>query len=202
MIGYYNPSVILTYTGLIFAVVGIVCATNGDIKSALIFLMLCGLCDMFDGSVARLIKRDDNEKQFGIQIDSLCDLVCFGVFPAVICYFADEANRLRVVCMGLYILAAVIRLAYFNVMAIASPIEVYRGLPVTSAAGFFPLVLVSSALLEFNIGVVSNILLLTMSGAFVTNVPIKKLGASGKAVIVIMGIAILAAVITYGGNLN
>jgi CDP-diacylglycerol--serine O-phosphatidyltransferase len=202
MIGYYNPSVILTYTGLIFAVLGIARAANGDIKTALFFLMLCGLCDMFDGSIARLIKRNDNEKQFGIQIDSLCDLVCFAVFPAVICYFADKANALRVICMCVYILAAVIRLAYFNVMSLASHVEIYRGLPVTSAAGFFPLILVLSALLNLNTGNVSNILLLVMSAAFIADVRIKKIHKLGKIVVIALGVTILAGVLLYGNNLN
>ena len=49
------------------------------------FLMFCGLCDAFDGKVARTKKnRTEQMKQFGIQIDSLSDLVAFGVLPACI----------------------------------------------------------------------------------------------------------------------
>ena len=86
MIGYYNYSVILTYLGLCIAVFGMTMALTGNLKLALLCLMVCGMCDMFDGTIARKCKRNEDEKSFGIQIDSLCDLVCFGVFPAMLGY--------------------------------------------------------------------------------------------------------------------
>ena len=48
--------------------------------------MLAGVCDMFDGKIARTMKRTKQEKRFGIQIDSLSDFLCFGVLPAMIGY--------------------------------------------------------------------------------------------------------------------
>ena len=86
MIGYYNYSVILTYFGLCCAVFGMTMALRGDVRLALLCLMVCGICDMFDGTIARKCKRSEDAKSFGIQIDSLCDLVCFGVFPAILGY--------------------------------------------------------------------------------------------------------------------
>ena len=84
LIGYYNPSVILTYIGLAASIVGITFALNGDIRIATMLIMVSSVCDMFDGAVARKVKRNEEEKRFGIQIDSLCDLICFGIFPALI----------------------------------------------------------------------------------------------------------------------
>ena len=48
--------------------------------------VLCGVTDMFDGKVASTMKRNEAEKAFGIQIDSLCDLISFGVLPLAIGY--------------------------------------------------------------------------------------------------------------------
>ena len=80
MIGFYNYTVILTYMGLASSLIGIYLAMSGShITMAVIALMISGLCDMFDGKVARTRKRTDDEKKFGIQIDSLCDLICFGL---------------------------------------------------------------------------------------------------------------------------
>ena len=60
--------------------------------------------------------RTEHEKVFGIQIDSLCDLVCFGVFPAVIGYHYNSVYPLRLIASIMIVLGAVIRLGYFNVM--------------------------------------------------------------------------------------
>ena len=83
---------------------------------AFICLIMCGICDTFDGMVARSKKnRTDEEKRFGIQIDSLCDLVAFGVFPAILGYNVGLSSIGWLAIEIFYVLAAVIRLAYFNV---------------------------------------------------------------------------------------
>ena len=87
MIGFYNYTVILTYMSLASAVVGITQVFEGHERIAILCLLISGICDLFDGKVARHKKdRTDQEKLFGIQIDSLCDLVAFGVLPACIGY--------------------------------------------------------------------------------------------------------------------
>ena len=75
MIGYYSYTVILTYLSLVFAMAGIHLSFNGMYQWAFICLIMCGICDTFDGMVARSKKnRTEEEKRFGIQIDSLCHL--------------------------------------------------------------------------------------------------------------------------------
>ena len=77
-LGIYDYTVILTYISLGISVFGITRALEGDFKVAIFCLALSGLCDMFDGKIARAMKnRTADEKKFGIQIDSLCDVVCF-----------------------------------------------------------------------------------------------------------------------------
>ena len=72
---------------------------------------------MFDGKIARTKKnRTADEKSFGIQIDSLCDIVCFGALPIVICYKIGMNHIYSIIILILYGLAGLIRLAYFNVM--------------------------------------------------------------------------------------
>ena len=60
--------------------------------------------------------RTDDEKLFGIQLDSLCDVVAFGAFPAVICYCMGVRGSLGMLAIGFYCVCGVIRLAYFNVV--------------------------------------------------------------------------------------
>ena len=85
MLGFYDYTVWLTYLSLLSAVAGICISLHaaGHPYLGVFFLMLSGLCDAFDGRVARTKKdRSPAEKAFGIQIDSLADLVAFGVLPA------------------------------------------------------------------------------------------------------------------------
>ena len=85
MLGVYDYTVILTYVSLMVSIGGMMLSVNGQIKYAVVCLAISGLCDMFDGKIARTKKnRTDDEKNFGIQIDSLCDVVCFGIFPVMI----------------------------------------------------------------------------------------------------------------------
>jgi CDP-diacylglycerol--serine O-phosphatidyltransferase len=152
MIGYYNYTVILTYVSLISSVIGMFLAAgfNGNPPQpayAIMCLMISGLCDMFDGKIARTKKdRTENEKKFGIQIDSLCDAVCFGILPAVIGYSIGMRSWCDLPVLILFPLCAVIRLAYFNVAEedrqrkTTENRKVYEGLPVTSVALIFPLI--------------------------------------------------------------
>lgn len=78
---------------------------------------MSGLLDTFDGKVARTKKnRTEDQKRFGIQIDSLCDIVCFGVCPVIICWFSGMQTPWEVSILIFYCLAGLIRLAYYNVM--------------------------------------------------------------------------------------
>ncbi|MGN1480998.1 CDP-alcohol phosphatidyltransferase family protein [Porcipelethomonas sp.] len=146
MIGYYNYTVILTYIGLASAVTGIYFAMDGKhVIVSVIALLISGLCDMFDGKIARTRERTESEKRFGIQIDSLCDLICFGVLPGAIGYAVGMRQFYHIMILIFFTLAAVIRLAYFNVSEELRQTKssdcrkTYEGLPVTSVALILPL---------------------------------------------------------------
>lgn len=146
-IGVYDYTVILTYLSLLSAVVGMVQSIEGRFTAAVICLMLSGVCDAFDGTVARTKKdRTEDEKAFGIQLDSLCDVVSFGVFPALLCYCMGADGSFGLFCAFLLVLCAVIRLAFFNVLEAkrqqteTGSGKYYRGLPVTSVSMILPLV--------------------------------------------------------------
>lgn len=153
-IGFYNYTVILTYMSLISGVVGIKFASMEKPGAAIICLLISGFCDMFDGVVARTKKnRTADQKNFGIQIDSLCDVICFGVFPAVFLYFCGVSSAWGVALLCFYVLCAVIRLAFFNVLETRRQMSEdgcakgYRGMPVTMAAIIFPALYLVSWLL-------------------------------------------------------
>lgn len=211
MIGFYNYTVIITYLSLVSAVIGMVGAFNGNIKFAIICLLFSGLCDMTDGAVARTRKRTEQEKKFGIQIDSLCDLVSFGVHPAIIVFcisrmaFPDK-KVMWYVALGIgiiFALCAVIRLAFFNVMEEErQKVEgnkrrtSYQGLPVTNISLILPGLYLFHFL--FAGGVADPIFaIITMCGlavtAFLYVLNFRMFKANGKQEIVIGIIGGLAA---------
>ena len=102
---------------------------------------------MFDGKIARSKKnRTDDEKLYGVQIDSLCDVVCFGIFPALICFLIGVRGPVGNLVIGYYCICSVIRLAFFNVLETRrqqveeGANKYYHGLPITSMAIVLPLV--------------------------------------------------------------
>ena len=139
-LGVYHPSVILTYIGVVISVFGIFCVN--DLYLAVILLMIAGLCDAFDGIFARRYKRTKLQEDFGVQIDSLADLISFGVFPAKIYrVFFSDCIYVSTVLLSFYILAVIIRLAYFNCTADEDK-EHFTGLAVTYSAFFISLYVV------------------------------------------------------------
>ena len=209
MIGYYNYTTWLTYLGAASGVSGIFFAFSGHPAIAVLCLLFCGLCDMFDGKVASTKKdRTDEQKKFGIQIDSLSDVICFGVLPASIGYDFikdDLASGKLWLAIPLVLLpvAALARLAYFNVAeetrqkTEGGARRHYNGLPVTTAAGTIPLVYCLRWLIN-NDGVFKFIYLgcvVAMGTLFlIRSIKIKKPGMKALIVFLILGI-ILAAFI-------
>ena len=207
-IGFYNYTVVLTYLGLGSAVYGMYEAMVGDYKTAVLCLLICGLCDMFDGTVARTCKRRSAEaKIFGGQIDSLCDVVCFGVFPAVIGFSLCPVNMFSLLCMIFFVLAAVIRLAYFNVQEITkadddSKREYYTGLPVTSSALIMPAVALITALDRVTWGYLYPLMLAVTGVMFISRFRVKKPYLVGLTCLAVAGALVFFLVCRYGGSIT
>lgn len=147
MIGFYDYTVIMTYIGLASSVFGMTQLFDGRFRTAICCLAVSGFCDMFDGKIARKKKnRTDEEKLFGIQIDSLSDVICFGIFPAMISYVLGVRGVVGGFIITFYCIAAVIRLGFFNVLETRrqqvedGANKYYYGLPITSISVVLPLV--------------------------------------------------------------
>ena len=185
-IGFYDYTVILTYMSMVSAVVGMVFASKESFTAAIICLLISGICDAFDGTVARTKKnRTDDEKAFGIQLDSLCDVVAFGVFPAFLCYRMGVDGVLGVICVCLYSLCAVIRLAFFNVLegkrqqSETGSNKYFRGLPVTSISIIFPLLYLFYRLFQPEVFAwILHGMLVVVALLFILDIKVKKLDVS------------------------
>lgn len=221
MIGIFDYTVILTYLSLISAGSGILIslADRAHPYWGIFFLMLCGLLDAFDGRVARTKKnRTDMEKSYGIQIDSLSDLVAFGVLPACIgaalirtspylnALMKDNDSRvlnafvtaLLFAILILYILAALIRLAYFNVTEEerqrkeSGSRKFFMGLPVTSASLIFPAVMLVNYITKVDISIIYFPVTLFTGLAFVLRFKMPKPGLRG--ILIMIGVGVLEAI--------
>ena len=181
-IGFYDYTVILTYLSLVSAVLGMVFAHKGVFGVAMLCLFLSGFCDAFDGKVARTKKnRTADKKAFGIQLDSLCDVVSFGAAPAFACYCMGMDTAVGVAILCAYCVCAVIRLAFFNVQETKrqqveeGSNKYYRGLPVTTSAIIFPAFYLLRALLPGKVFVVVlHILMALTAFLFILDFQVKK----------------------------
>ena len=185
MIGFYDYTVLLTYLGFASGVIGIYFSVLGNPFAAIICLMFSGLCDMFDGKVARTKKRRTvEERNFGVQLDSLSDLVCFGILPTMIGYSLGVKSSLLVPLLIFYPLAALIRLAYFNMLEVirnsSTPVKQYTGLPVTSAALIFPFIYIFKKFIGTYFPYVYAGMLLVVGILFITKINPPFFVAAGK----------------------
>ena len=105
-----HKSVLLTYLGVIFASLSAYFAFTkmafseiSYLRFSLIFLMLSGVCDMFDGKVARMCKRTKEEKEFGIQIDSLADTLNFIAIPVIIMFSLGLSSVIDLIIYTIFI---------------------------------------------------------------------------------------------------
>ena len=212
MIGFYNYTVILTFLSLVSSVFGMAQAVDGHFKTAIFCLAFSGLCDAFDGKVARTKKnRTDDERLFGIQLDSLCDVVAFGACPAVICYLLGVKNSFGFIAIAYYCICAVIRLAFYNVLETNSaanenpPAEkVFHGLPVTSISIIFPLVFLVSVAFDFPEKIMPYILigmLFIVGTLFVLDFKVKKPKFSTLLVMIAI-VAFALVIIVVFSNYN
>lgn len=204
-LGYYDYTVILTYCGMLFGFFGIVLAIGENFWKALICLMIAGACDMFDGLVASTKDRTKDEKRFGIQIDSMSDMVNFGIFPAIFVYMISAKTIFGAVVPALYSLATLIRLSYFNVIEEerqdkeTGSRHSYLGLPVTSSALLLPLVY-----LLFDLGLLISsrayqVALIISGVLFLSPIEIKKPGMTGKIIVIVIGLAEVFGMLMFKG---
>lgn len=217
MLGFYNYTVWLTYISLLSATTGIIVCLDGTGHPYIgtFCLLLCGLCDAFDGKVARTKKnRTHIENNFGIQIDSLSDLVAFGVLPGCIgCSILMVHNMhqnlpsnvttmkygwIYITIVLLFALAALIRLAYFNVMeeerqkTEGGVRKYYEGLSVTSSSLVFPIVICITYILQIDAIISYFVAMVAVGFAFLSRIKIPKPGLRGILIMVAIGAAALA----------
>ncbi len=178
MLGFWNKSVYITYLGAFIAIMGLLLAIEEhNLDYAFVGMIIAAVCDMFDGKIARHIKnRKEIEKDFGVQIDSLADIVCFITVPAITLYLFGLHEIYQIALLALYVVCGIIRLAYFNVAMSDKnkAIEYYQGLPVPMSVMIFGFVWLLLKIASFDAIIVYTILVPIVGLLHISKIKIKK----------------------------
>ena len=178
MLGYWNKSVYITYLGALCAITGLLLSIlYNDIDYSFAGMILALVCDMFDGKIARSIKnRTDKEKEFGVQIDSLADVICFITVPAITLFYFEMHEVYQIILLALYVVCGIIRLGYFNVAMSDKDkaIKVYSGLPVPVSVAVFGLVWLCNKFICFDASLLYTILVPIVGFMHISKIKIKK----------------------------
>ncbi len=134
---------------------------------------------MLDGFVARKCKRTDDEKSFGVELDSLVDTFSFIAFPVVLLTSVGLNEWYNLAIFALFAICGVARLGYFNIVTADSSkaVKYYEGLPVTLTALVFPVFyLLKLCLDSSSLNLVMTIVTFLVALLFVLRIKIKKPG--------------------------
>jgi CDP-diacylglycerol---serine O-phosphatidyltransferase len=131
--GVFLVPVTITSLGLLSGFYSIVSAVSGHFELAALMIMIAFVCDGLDGRIARASRTSS---QFGIEYDSLSDVVAFGVAPALLAYSwaLQPLGAIGIIASGLFVVCSALRLARFNVQTGSIDKRRFVGLPVPGAA--------------------------------------------------------------------
>jgi CDP-diacylglycerol--serine O-phosphatidyltransferase len=141
--GIYLIPNLLTISGMFCGFYSIIKSFNGEYYIAALAIFFATLFDLVDGKIARLT---NTTSQFGMEMDSLADLLSFGLAPAILVYFwaLIPMKKIGWLIAFLLVICGAMRLARSNVISKTSSDYFFIGLPITASAGF-----ISSSVLAF-----------------------------------------------------
>jgi CDP-diacylglycerol--serine O-phosphatidyltransferase len=169
---YLVPNFITT-ANLFSGFYSVVASTHRDFAVASWAIVAAGIFDMLDGRIARLAKATS---QFGVEYDSLSDLLSFGVAPAILLYqwALEPYDRLGWLGAFLFLTCGAFRLARFNVNTQNQPKNYFQGLPIPLAAGMVATFVLFSQAIQWDTANQSSLVLVLtfgLSGLMVSTVP-------------------------------
>lgn len=196
---------LFTLFNLFFGFWSMVLATRGDFYRASWFIVFAGILDTLDGRVARL---SNTGTRFGAELDSLVDIVSFGVAPAYLMYrleFASAGQAAWIFCY-FYVMAAAIRLARFNITQAGRAKTAFVGLPSPAAgmtlATFYPFTqtaLYDSTLRTIPWHTALTFLMILLAILMVSNVRYATVPRAGfGSVKGVLGLAVILAIVVFG----
>ena len=182
--------------GLMSAVVAIYFAILGNFQAAIIGVLWAVLFDWYDGIIARKMKgRTEVQGTFGAQLDSMIDIVSFGILPAIILLSYGDYSIWYLPGAFVIIASSAIRLTYFNVYGLIDS-KTYQGFPLDNNVLILALVfLFESFFTPFSFSIILYALLMVFSVLNLSSIRTPKFG--GKWVYVLV-VYVLALTFIYG----
>lgn len=165
---------VFTFSNLGCGILSLIMTFQGDYLWACLFILLAGIMDRYDGRVARFLQVNS---ELGKELDSLADLVSFGVAPSILSFYLYSFSDLRLagyILVLMFPIAGAYRLARFNNSNFDG---VFMGIPITIAGMFlalYSLVVVLSNSRTPNLLVITIVLMISLSYLMVSNLKFKK----------------------------
>jgi len=197
----------LTIFGVCLGLSSIKFAIDLDYSMAVIAIGFAAILDTLDGRVARLIK---GTSKVGKELDSLTDIISFGVAPGFVMYFwtLNEIGKFGWMLVLIYTVCCALRLARFNLTTIEEneswKINFFEGIPSPAAAGLvlLPLILNLSGIFELeNYTKISSVAILTTSILMVSKFPTYSLKRivipRNSAIFLLLGIGVYVSLLIF-----
>jgi CDP-diacylglycerol--serine O-phosphatidyltransferase len=199
MLRFMNAANALSLAGLAAALSSAILAIHGRAAHALVALMVSGLCDLFDGFVARKLVRTDDERRFGAHLDSAVDACSFGLAPAILLHTFGLRSTPELALLAIFASCAVWRLAYFDTVGLSDEggARYYTGLPVTYVALVLPVACLPGFLSASTLRGAAIASAIGLATAMVSPFRIRK--PAGKWYAVLLGVAAVVIAVYAGG---
>ena len=175
---------ICSLTGLLCAVFGIYFAIEGNFLAAIIGVLWAVLFDWYDGIIARKMKgRTKIQGEFGGQLDSMIDIVSFGILPAILLLSYGNYNIWFIPGAFIIVATSAIRLSYFNVFGLINS-KTYRGMPLDNNVLILAFLFLFESFFEHStFSIIIYVILMLLSALNLSSIPTPKFG--GKWVYVL-----------------
>ncbi len=177
LIGRLNWPNAVTLGGVASALFACVLSYQGQLGAAFACLIATSMCDLFDGVLARKLGATEQDRALGSQLDTLADVIGYGVAPIIVLLHAGFGSPAHIGVMLLYVGCAVMRLAYFNVYGVKTVgnWQFYTGLPVAYIAIALPAVFILRGhVSDPTFSLVITVLIATIATLFVTRISVPK----------------------------
>lgn len=160
---------IFTIGNLCSGMLAIFFCIGNALLAASILLLVAVFFDYLDGKVARSLKQTND---FGKELDSLADIVSFGVAPALLYYVNSSRGIFVIMALAFFVMCGILRLARYNV----GRTKVFEGVPITTNGILFPVLYFVSLTIPWTLGYWSFVFIV-MGLLMISSIPIKKVFA-------------------------
>lgn len=168
---------ICSLAGLLCAVFGIYFAIEGNFLASIVSVLWAVLFDWYDGIIARKMKgRTKVQGEFGVHLDSMIDIVSFGILPAILLLSYGNYNIWFIPGTFVIIAASAIRLSYFNVFGLIDS-KTYRGLALDNNVLILAFLFLFESFFEHStFSIIIYVILMILSTLNLSSIPTPKFG--------------------------